>query len=51
MIRTFFALAYPFFWCMFLCLVSPFCNDHQFIGVSKCGNPWKYSGWWRCCCV
>jgi len=23
----------------------PFCNDHQIIGVSRCGNPWWYSGW------
>jgi len=46
----YFTLAYPFiFVCSLLCFL--FCNDHQFIGVSRCGNPWLNSGWWRCCCV
>jgi len=21
------------------------------IGMSRCGNPWRFSWWWRCCGV
>jgi len=35
----YFTLTYPFISvCSLLCFL--FCNDHQFIGVSRCENPW-----------
>jgi len=35
-----YTLAYPFCLLVFvLCVIFPFCNDHQFIDLSRCGNP------------
>jgi len=39
MIKTIFTLAYPFSWCVFLCLVLLFAIITNTIGVSWCGNP------------
>ena len=34
-----------------LCVVFSFCDDHQFIDVSRCGNSSWSSGWWKFRCV
>ena len=41
----------PFLLVYVMCVVFSFCNDHQFIDVSRCENsPWS-SGWWRFRCI
>jgi len=30
------------------CVVFPFCNDHQILGVSRYRNPWWSQWWWKC---
>jgi len=34
-----FTIVYPFCLCLFSCVVSPFCNNHQLFSVSRCENP------------
>jgi len=49
--KNLFTLAYPFF--LFICSMCgfSFCDNHQFIDVSRCENsPWS-SGWWRFRCL
>ena len=41
----------PFLFVCVICVVLSFCDDHQFIDVSRCENsPWS-SGWWRFRCI
>jgi len=51
MIKTIFALAYPFACACLFCVVFLFAMITNAIGVSKCGNLWRFSGWWQCCDV
>ena len=46
--KTIFALAYHFSWCVFLCLVFLFAMITNTIGVSRYGNPWRFSRWCVC---
>jgi len=32
-------------------LVFPICDDHQILGVSRCGDSWWLWSWRRCCCL
>jgi len=47
--KLFSALTYPSA-CLCSCVwFSPFCDDHQFIDVSKCEKPsWSTEEWWLC---
>jgi len=42
-----FAISLPFFSMSVFCLVF-FCDDHQILGLSKCGDSW-WSWCWRWC--
>jgi len=45
--KTLFTLAYLLCLLVCLCVAFSFCDDHQFIDVSKCENSSWSSGWWR----